>query len=66
MYSYEIDNLLLQRNFRLDSYDELQQLKNSSSQLSRIKLEQVGEIYSKYSMGTRDNYNWIVWILNRK
>lgn len=64
MYSWEIDQYLRDKDFHI-THDDLDFIRNTSPQLSYIKFERLGKIYSEYTIGTYDNHNWILHILNK-
>lgn len=64
MYSYEIDDLFRQLNYKLESYNILYNIQNNSPQISRIKVEQYLEKETKYFVQTNDNYQWYIYIKN--
>lgn len=63
MFSYEIDKLLRDNNYVISMSDYFS-ITNTSSQLRRIKLDEVYSFYSKYYIETSDNYSWVIRVLN--
>jgi hypothetical protein len=63
MYSWELDSYLNNRKFYL-THDEFNYLRETSPQISYLKFENQGEVYSRYSIGTSDNYNFSIFVRN--
>lgn len=64
MYSYEIQDYLQRRSYHLETYDELQNIIDTSPQIIRVKLDYFDDRYSQYYLKTNDDYEWLVWIKN--
>jgi hypothetical protein len=63
MYSWELDNYFNSKNYHV-SDKEFQNLRSNSPQINRIKFEEFGNTYSRFTVGTSDNYNFQLWIKN--
>lgn len=63
MYSWEIDVLFKKHNY-LISCLQLQEIQESSCQLSRLTLKGYNEKLSEYRMETQDGYSWDFKMLN--
>ena len=64
MYSYEIQDYLQRRSYHLETYDELQNIIDTSPQIIRVKLDYFDDRYSQYYLKANDDYEWLVWIKN--
>ena len=64
MYSYEIQDYLQRRSYHLETYDELQNIIDTSPQIIRVKLDYFNDRYTKYYLKANDDYEWLVWIKN--
>jgi hypothetical protein len=63
VYSHEIDSYLSTKDFHLN-IDEFNYLRDTSPQINYIKFENQGDTYSRYRIGTWDNYNFEIFIKN--
>ena len=63
MYSYEIQDYLEKRSYRL-TLEEYYDIVNTSHQISFVKLERVYDFYHKKLVSTNDGYSWGIYILN--
>ena len=63
MYSYEIQDYLEKRSYKL-TLDEYYGIANTSNQISFVKLEMLADFYHKKSVSTNDDYSWGIYVLN--
>lgn len=63
MYSYEIQDYLEKRSYKL-TLEEYYDIVNNSHQISFVKLEGIYGFYHKKFVATSDGYSWGIYILN--
>ena len=63
MYSYEIQDYLEKRSYKL-TLEEYYGIVNTSPQISYVKLEMIADFYHKKLVETNDGYSWGIYILN--
>lgn len=63
MYSYEIQDYLEKRSYKL-TLEEYYGIVSTSPQISSVKLENVFEFSHKKEVATNDGYSWGIHILN--
>lgn len=66
MYSWEIDNYLKSKNYKL-TFQEVKNVMINSPQINFWKMEELFSNipnYGKYTWATTDGYHWDYYILN--
>lgn len=67
MYSWEIDNYLREKDYKL-SFQEVRDIMQQSPQIINWKMESMNSDipgYGRYSWKTSDSYNWTYYIKNK-
>lgn len=64
MYSNEINDYLRSRGFSI-TYEQLEDLREGSPQVNRIRLLEIGAVSSRCQIGTSDGFGWDVWVGNK-
>lgn len=63
MYSYEIQDYLERRSYKL-TLEDYYGIVSTSHQISFVKLEMLAGFYHKKSVSTNDGYSWGIYVLN--
>ena len=63
MYSYEIQDYLENRSYKL-TLEEYYGIVNTSPQIYYVKLEMIADFFHKKVVKTNDGYSWGINILN--
>ena len=67
MYSWEIDNYLREKDYKL-SFQEVRDIMQQSPQITNWKMESMNSDipgYGRYGWKTSDSYNWTYYIKNK-
>lgn len=63
MFSYEIQNYLASKDYKL-TLNEYKNVLRGSPQITHIKLVQSFDFYFKVDVSTSDSYSWGISVLN--